>query len=362
MRVKIAVVTIFVLSIIGGLSVQAQFPPPPTFFPRAYIPVVKQPLPPPADPELLVLRPEDLGRIGLGLDDDTQQRVSNEEAALASSDPTGARQAFASQGRLTAYFIRYITDSFFEKVIGISNQVIIYETAEGASAALDYHVAKEEADGFLISSEMRLQPADRTTTLVRSEKQDRFTYVTVKYVIQRGIYVSIVQIIGRSPWQDPDIVEEIAQSSADKLPARESIKPFPNTPIPSATGSPTRTPTKTRTNPPTATTTRTPTRTDTAGPRMTSTRDLSTATTTLTPSRTSTWSSNRATFTPVIGPSPTTGSSPYYTNGQDIYNCSDFATWSQANAVYQANRVDGDPNKLDSDGDGIPCESLPGAP
>jgi hypothetical protein len=49
------------------------------------------------------------------------------------------------------------------------------------------------------------------------------------------------------------------------------------------------------------------------------------------------------------------------THGQNRYNCSDFATWDEANAVYQAN-LPGDPNDLDRDHDGIPCESLPGAP
>jgi len=43
-----------------------------------------------------------------------------------------------------------------------------------------------------------------------------------------------------------------------------------------------------------------------------------------------------------------------------VYNCADFATWDEANAVYQAN-LPGDPNDLDRDNDGIPCEGLPGA-
>jgi Excalibur calcium-binding domain len=49
------------------------------------------------------------------------------------------------------------------------------------------------------------------------------------------------------------------------------------------------------------------------------------------------------------------------TGGADVYNCSVFATWDEAKAVYQAN-LPGDPNDLDRDNDGIPCESLPGAP
>ena len=49
------------------------------------------------------------------------------------------------------------------------------------------------------------------------------------------------------------------------------------------------------------------------------------------------------------------------TGGRDLYNCVDFATWAAANAVYRAN-LPGDPNQLDEDSDGIPCEDLPGAP
>jgi hypothetical protein len=50
------------------------------------------------------------------------------------------------------------------------------------------------------------------------------------------------------------------------------------------------------------------------------------------------------------------------THGADVYNCSDFASWDAANAVFQAN-LPGDANQLDgNDRDGIPCEDRPGAP
>lgn len=50
-------------------------------------------------------------------------------------------------------------------------------------------------------------------------------------------------------------------------------------------------------------------------------------------------------------------SSGVNTAGRDLYNCGDFATWAEANAVYQAN-LPGDPNKLDANDDGLPCDSL----
>ena len=44
-------------------------------------------------------------------------------------------------------------------------------------------------------------------------------------------------------------------------------------------------------------------------------------------------------------------------------NCSDFDTWREAQDFYEAaGGPDQDPHRLDSNGDGIACESLPGAP
>lgn len=60
-------------------------------------------------------------------------------------------------------------------------------------------------------------------------------------------------------------------------------------------------------------------------------------------------------------PTEAPAANPWYTNGQDLYNCGDFNHWSEAKAVLDAN-APGDPNGLDADNDGIPCESLPGAP
>ncbi|MBK1784407.1 excalibur calcium-binding domain-containing protein [Prauserella cavernicola] len=45
---------------------------------------------------------------------------------------------------------------------------------------------------------------------------------------------------------------------------------------------------------------------------------------------------------------------------QTDYNCSDFETWEEAKKVFDS--LPGDPYDLDRDGNGIPCESLPGAP
>ena len=67
---------------------------------------------------------------------------------------------------------------------------------------------------------------------------------------------------------------------------------------------------------------------------------------------------------PTVGagtPTRTPVDRPIFTSGRDVWNCSDFGTWNDANIVYQANLPD-DPNKLDQDADGIPCETLPGAP
>jgi len=50
-------------------------------------------------------------------------------------------------------------------------------------------------------------------------------------------------------------------------------------------------------------------------------------------------------------------------NPGDVRNCGDFATWPEANAWFWTYFPEhGDIAHLDSDGDQIPCESLPGAP
>lgn len=74
---------------------------------------------------------------------------------------------------------------------------------------------------------------------------------------------------------------------------------------------------------------------------------------------------------PTAKPKPTTRPAPkpfaapatsrLNTHGANLDNCGDFANYAEAYAVYKAN-LPGDPNDLDRDRDGIPCESLPGAP
>lgn len=50
-------------------------------------------------------------------------------------------------------------------------------------------------------------------------------------------------------------------------------------------------------------------------------------------------------------------------NPGDVKNCSDFATWTAANAWFMIYFPRyGDVARLDANGDGVPCESLPGAP
>jgi Excalibur calcium-binding domain len=64
--------------------------------------------------------------------------------------------------------------------------------------------------------------------------------------------------------------------------------------------------------------------------------------------------------TPTLAPVPTTAPSGGGYLPGDAYNCSDFRTYAEAKAYFDA--VPGDPSHLDGDHDGIPCESLPGAP
>lgn len=70
--------------------------------------------------------------------------------------------------------------------------------------------------------------------------------------------------------------------------------------------------------------------------------------------------------TPMASPTPSpTGTAPslrYDPFGPDR-DCGDFDTWQEAQAFFEAaGGPESDPHRLDSDGDGIACESLPGAP
>ena len=64
------------------------------------------------------------------------------------------------------------------------------------------------------------------------------------------------------------------------------------------------------------------------------------------------------TAAPASAPTPTP--TP---NSTQERNCSDFGTWSEAQAFFKSEGgPDSDPHRLDRDGDGIACQSLPGAP
>jgi len=69
----------------------------------------------------------------------------------------------------------------------------------------------------------------------------------------------------------------------------------------------------------------------------------------------------KPTATPAPKPLAAPATSRRNTHGANLYSCGDFAIYAEAYAVYKAN-LPGDPNDLDRDHDGMPRESLPGAP
>ena len=63
---------------------------------------------------------------------------------------------------------------------------------------------------------------------------------------------------------------------------------------------------------------------------------------------------------PTATPAP---ESPRYDPAGPDRDCGDFDTWDEAQAFFiAAGGPDNDPHRLDQGGDGVPCESLPGAP
>ncbi len=67
---------------------------------------------------------------------------------------------------------------------------------------------------------------------------------------------------------------------------------------------------------------------------------------------------------PDAAPLPAPSTSPSRpANPGDTRNCGDFSTWAEANSWFRLYFPHyGDVARLDADGDGVPCESLPGAP
>ena len=122
------------------------------------------------------------------------------------------------------------------------------------------------------------------------------------------------------------------------------------TPTPRPTATP-RTATATPTTRPTATPTSTATATPTPSPHTATPTATHTATPTPTP--------------PSASASPTPTPTVFSTATPSVpdRNCSDFDTWAEAQAFFESEGgPESDPHRLDSDGDGIACESLPGAP
>ncbi len=151
-----------------------------------------------------------------------------------------------------------------------------------------------------------------------------------------------------------------SQGAAEQAPASPTPTTAPTyTATPTATARPTATPrtaTATPTTRPTATprtAAATPTPTSTVTPTATPTPSAPTATPTATPTPP----------TPTVSPSPTPTVFSTATPSVPDRNCSDFDTWAEAQAFFESEGgPESDPHRLDNDGDGIACESLPGAP
>ena len=169
------------------------------------------------------------------------------------------------------------------------------------------------------------------------------------------------------------------RATSTPSPAMPTPRPRPtSTPRPAtATPEPAPTPTFTPTATPTATPepaptpTFTPTATPTATPEPAPAPTFTpTATPTATPTPGSGAQAATLTATPTSTPiseteSPTPTPTVFSTATPSVpdRNCSDFDTWAEAQAFFEAEGgPESDPHRLDRDGDGIACESLPGAP
>ena len=209
-----------------------------------------------------------------------------------------------------------------------------------------------------------IQPASPTATAytpaVRSENTPTSTAQAVQptptpIVVIVTVVVTPTPVAGEAP-ETPTIVSTpvtgpVLSEGAGSTAVSNS--PF-DVPVPTATQTATPAPTPTPVPTPVAPPSPTPVPSPDATPFPTST-STPVATETATPTNTPTAT---ATHTPTPTATPDPSPVPFVDR-----NCGDFSTWDDAYAFFLAEGGPAeDPHRLDNDNDGIPCESLPGAP
>ncbi|MPZ98051.1 MAG: hypothetical protein GEU80_01740 [Dehalococcoidia bacterium] len=63
-----------------------------------------------------------------------------------------------------------------------------------------------------------------------------------------------------------------------------------------------------------------------------------------------------STVTPLVAASEGDPDNPWYSDGQDLWSCHNFASFEEAQEAYRAN-LPGDPNLIDGDQNGVACEA-----
>ena len=160
-----------------------------------------------------------------------------------------------------------------------------------------------------------------------------------------------------------------SQGTATQVPATATARPRARATSTPAPATPTPRPRPTSTPRP-ATATPEPAPTPTFTPTATPTPSAHTATPTATPTPAGDGQAATLTATPTpalasetVTPTPTPTAMPTTAPASPDRNCSDFDTWAEAQAFFEAEGgPETDRHRLDHDGDGIACESLPGAP
>jgi hypothetical protein len=208
MRYRAALIAAAITGLMLAVALAAPRPQQDCATPCTYLPVVIVPLPSPtatATPEptpippalsTLVIQPEDMPA---GYTVDASQEVTNAESAANYLDPAAALAAFQQQGRETSWYIRYLSNSVFADVLGVSDQAIRYFTPEGADAGMDYAIADELAQfpGYGIPIIYPPIEADRSAAYVRTFTDDNgVKFRKYYFAIRKGRYVAIVQVVG----------------------------------------------------------------------------------------------------------------------------------------------------------------------
>lgn len=176
-----------------------QYDPPPTPVPT--------PIPPPLSG--LALQPSEIGSDYFR---DTNTEVTNDTAAANYPNPVEALKAFESQGRETAWFVRYVSTDNSLSTLVVGDETYRYLTTTGATQGQAYVIAKMRKDNPTFQPFTLTIPGYPSINLRRTFKDSNGTELVILYVsVQVGRYVTDIQVGQLADFESAQIASNYAQ-------------------------------------------------------------------------------------------------------------------------------------------------------